>query len=187
MDWIRKHATGLDVLFSNARLVEVGLNLTMFSTGIFDESEWSLYILWQALRRLFRPGAKKNIRMLFPVYELTMEEQLIDLMGLKMRAAQIFYGDEISGALVEENESDILEELVRNAMKGVRSARAEALFGGAVWKQSPAMKQEPVIEIEPDVDIENAGPTWEEMRLSARSSERIRRTKRKEVNQIALF
>lgn len=53
--WLKNHADEFDVLLSNARLIEVGLNLTMFNTKIY-EAEWSLYVLWQALRRLYRPG-----------------------------------------------------------------------------------------------------------------------------------
>ena len=55
--WIQRHAPAIDVLLTNARLVKVGLNLRMFATGIFFEFEWSLAILWQAMRRVYRPGA----------------------------------------------------------------------------------------------------------------------------------
>ena len=39
--WIKNHAHEFDVLLTNARLVEVGLNLTMFNTAILFEFEWS--------------------------------------------------------------------------------------------------------------------------------------------------
>jgi len=38
---MKKHATKVDVLITNARLVEVGLNLVMFPTAIFFELEAS--------------------------------------------------------------------------------------------------------------------------------------------------
>jgi hypothetical protein len=66
--WIQKHASHLDVLLTNARLVKVGPNLRMFSTAIFYEIEWSLAILWQTMRRVYRPGAPLPVRVIFPAY-----------------------------------------------------------------------------------------------------------------------
>ena len=126
---MKNHADEFDVLLSNARLIEVGLNLTMFNTEIFYEAEWSLYVLWQALRRLYRPGASKKVRAFFPCYSGTMEEGLIDLMGHKMLSAQTFYGDEVGGALVEEvDDGDLLGDLVRKALGQLQIGRAEGLF-----------------------------------------------------------
>lgn len=130
--WIKQNAEKMDVLITNSRLVEVGLNLTTFSTGIFFEAEWSLYILWQALRRLYRPGAPRPVEMYFPVYEGTLEEGALDLLGAKMKAAQIFYGDEVGGALIEdEDESDLLHSLLRRALGDVAVGRADGLFAPA--------------------------------------------------------
>jgi hypothetical protein len=130
--WIKQNANKLDVLITNSRLVEVGLNLTTFNTGIFYETEWSLYILWQALRRLYRPGALFPVQMYFPVYEGTLEEGAINLLGAKMKAAQIFYGDEVGGALIEdEDEGDILHGLLRQALGEIEVGRAEGLFANS--------------------------------------------------------
>ncbi len=128
--WIKQNAEKMDVLLTNARLVEVGLNLSMVNTGIFYECEWSLYTLWQALRRLYRPGASMPVQMYFPVYEGTLEEGAINLLGAKMKAAQIFFGDEVGGALIEdEDDSDMLHGLLRQALGQVEVGRAEGLFG----------------------------------------------------------
>jgi hypothetical protein len=127
--WIKQNAEKMDVLVTNSRLVEVGLNLTTFSTGIFYEAEWSLYTLWQAMRRLYRPGAPRPVQMYFPVYEGALEEGALDLLGAKMKAAQIFYGDEVGGALIEdEDESDLLHSLLRHALGDIAVGRAEGLF-----------------------------------------------------------
>lgn len=128
--WIKHNIGKMDVLLTNARLVEVGLNLTMFNTGIFYETEWSLYVLWQAMRRLYRPGALLPVQMYFPVYEGTLEEGALNLLGAKMKAAQIFYGDNVGGALVEEeDEGDLLHGLLRQALGQVDVGRAEGIFG----------------------------------------------------------
>jgi len=128
--WLKYQAKNFDVLITNVRLVEMGLNLTMFSTAIFGELEWSLYVIWQAMRRLWRPGAPKPVKVLFPVYEGTLEEQMINLIGAKMRAASLFYGDEVGSALVEEeDEASLLQDLVRTALSDAPVGRAETIFG----------------------------------------------------------
>jgi hypothetical protein len=126
--WIQKQAPHLDVLLTNARLVKVGLNLRMFSTAIFYEIEWSLAILWQAMRRIYRPGAPLPVRVIFPAYAGTLEERALSLIGQKMKAASLFYGDEVASALTEEDESDFLNDLVRSVLKKEQFARAESIF-----------------------------------------------------------
>ena len=126
--WIQKHAPNIDVLLTNARLVKVGLNLRMFSTAIFYEIEWSLAILWQAMRRVYRPGASLPVRVIFPAYAGTLEERALSLLGQKMKAASLFYGDEIASALTEEDESDFLNELVRSVLKKEQVNRVESIF-----------------------------------------------------------
>ena len=148
--WIKRHAGAFDVLLTNARLVQVGLNLTSFSTGIFYELDLSLYVVWQSMRRLYRPGQPQPVRMLFPIYENTLEARMLDLIGNKMLAAQIFYGDDVSGALVEEGaESDLLGDLVRAALGEIDIGRAEGLFnlGG---EASTSSAEPPGLSAAPD-------------------------------------
>jgi hypothetical protein len=127
--WLKANARRFDVMLTNARLVEVGLNLTMFNTAIFYEIEYSLYVVWQSMRRLYRPGAPLPVRLYFPVYAHSMEERALDLVGHKMLAGQVFYGDEVSGALVEDcDEGDLLGDLLRVAMGKLDIGRAEGVF-----------------------------------------------------------
>ena len=126
--WIQKHAPNMDVLLTNARLVKVGLNLRMFSTAIFYEIEWSLAILWQAMRRVYRPGASLPVRVIFPAYTGTLEERALNLIGQKMKAAGLFYGDEVASALTEEDENDFLNELVRSVLRKEQFSRTESIF-----------------------------------------------------------
>jgi hypothetical protein len=127
--WIQRHAPAFDVLLTNARLVKVGLNLRMFATAVFYEFEWSLAILWQAMRRVYRPGAPLPVRILFPAYENTLEERALSLIGQKMKAASLFYGDEVASALTEEDESDFLNELVRSVLQKEELVRVTGIFG----------------------------------------------------------
>jgi len=126
--WIEKHIGDIDVLITNARLVKVGLNLRMFATAVFYEIEWSLPILWQAMRRVYRPGAPLPVRVLFPTYENTLEERALNLLGQKMKAAQLFYGDEVASALCDDEEGDFLNDLILSVLKDDRLERASAIF-----------------------------------------------------------
>lgn len=140
--WLKQHSHEWDVLLTNARLVQVGLNLVMFSTAIFFELEWSLAVIWQAMRRLYRPGAPKPVKVYFPVYENTLEEKALNLLGAKMLAAMAFYGDEATGALVDEGDGGLMEDLrrmVMGEMRGLNVGRAEGVFtqGGALVSDSP--------------------------------------------------
>jgi hypothetical protein len=81
------------------------------------------------MRRLYRPGAPLPVKLYFPVYESTLEEHALDLIGAKMLAAMTLYGDEITGALVEEgDEGDLLNDLVRKALGNLSIGRAEGIF-----------------------------------------------------------
>ncbi len=57
-------------------------------------------------------------------------EQALNLLGAKMKAAQIFYGDNVGGALIEEeNKGDLFQGLVRQALGQVDIGHAEGMFG----------------------------------------------------------
>ena len=86
-EWIAKRADSLDVLICNPKLVETGLDLVQFSSIVFAEIEYSLYTLWQALRRVWRLGQTKPVKALFSVYDGTMEAKALALIGKKMKAA----------------------------------------------------------------------------------------------------
>ena len=85
--WIEDHGY-VDTLITNPRLVQTGLDLVSFQTVVFYEPEYSLYTLWQALRRVWRLGQTQPVKAVFAVYKDAMEAQALALMGRKMRAAQ---------------------------------------------------------------------------------------------------
>ncbi len=185
--WLRANAPKYDVLLTNARLVEVGLNLTMFNTALFYEIEWSLAIVWQAMRRLYRPGAPKKVKVFFPVYEGTQEAYALDLLGHKMMAAQVLYGDNVSGALVDEIGTDLLHDLVNKAMNKVEIGRAEGVFSIG---SAPAITMSPIgCPTMPSAVLEIAsGGLWAE--LVARRQEIVKtgkRARKQVTGQSSLF
>jgi len=114
--WINQHAPHLDVLISNPKLVETGLDLVMFSDIRFYGLPLSLYTLWQAMRRVWRLGQTCEVTCGFMVYKGTIEHALLSRVGSKLKAAMTLYGDQASGAIVETDESDIQADLIRKAM-----------------------------------------------------------------------
>jgi len=83
------------------------------------------------MRRLYRPGAPKPVKLCFPVYTGTLAEAALDLIGQKMMAAQVFYGDDAAagGALVDEgDDGDLLNDIVRKALGKLDVGRAEGIF-----------------------------------------------------------
>jgi hypothetical protein len=124
--WLEKHHP--DILITNPKRVETGLDLVMYHTAIFYEIEYSLYTVWQACRRIWRPGQTRPVKVYYVVYRDTMEEQAIRLIGKKMAAGQMLYGDDVAGALVDD-EDDFMKELLRAIMDDEELAAVESLFG----------------------------------------------------------
>jgi len=98
--WLRKQRA--NVLITNPKLVETGLDLVQYSTVVFYEVEYSLYTLWQACRRVWRLGQVRPVKVYYLTYEGTLEEKAYALIGQKIKAAQLLYGDEVASALVED-------------------------------------------------------------------------------------
>lgn len=131
-EWIAKRVVGLDALVVNPRLVETGLDLIAFSSVVFAEIEYSLYTLWQAVRRVWRLGQTKPVKAIFSVYSEAMEARALALMGQKMKAAQLLYGDEVGGAIVPEEDGDILMKLAREALESADLPDLQSLFADEV-------------------------------------------------------
>jgi hypothetical protein len=101
--WVNRQVkNGLDVLLCNPRLVQTGLDLVDFPTVIFYEIEYSIYLVQQASRRTWRLGQTHPVDVYFAVYDCTMEHRAVAHVGKKVAAAQLLYGDDIAGALVDQ-------------------------------------------------------------------------------------
>lgn len=122
--WINKHADSIDVLLTNPRNVETGLDLIHFNHICVYEPETSLYILWQAERRIWRPGQIKDCTVEYMVYSNTMEDRFINLMMEKKGAAYMLYGDDPGGAMVTTDSDNVLVELARRALNDASIKRS---------------------------------------------------------------
>ncbi|GAP10023.1 hypothetical protein BECAL_01178 [Bellilinea caldifistulae] len=136
--WIDRHAD-VDVLITNPRLVATGLDLVNFASVVFAEVEYSLYVLWQALRRVWRLGQTKPVKAVLSVYRGTMEAQALALMGRKMRAAQLLYGDNVGGAIVPVEDGDFITELAREVLRGAQLEDLQSLFADEMQMSNSPM------------------------------------------------
>lgn len=119
MAWITANAPSMDVLIVNPKLVETGLTLTMFSAIVFYEMTPSLYTAWQSMRRVWRLGQENSVETRYLAYRSTVEEDILQRMGSKMKAASILYGNSASSVLETSDSSiSIEEEIIRAALSG---------------------------------------------------------------------
>jgi hypothetical protein len=137
--WVRVNAPRVHVLIVNPRLVETGLDLVQFATVVFYEINYSLFTMWQAMRRVWRLGQTQPVKVVFAAYDGTMEADALALMGQKMGAAQLLYGDEVGGALVPEDTGDFLTQLARTVLEGKELPDLQALFAEARPTTASAM------------------------------------------------
>jgi hypothetical protein len=155
--WIRRQAPAMDVLLVNAGLVKTGLDLVMFNDLVFYETNTSLYTVWQSMRRVWRLGQKRPVTTTFLAYRGAMEAQLLDLMGDKMKAAMLLYGDDAAGALVDtDTDEDLARELIRRALDGKTIEAAGDLNGRSLFGHEPAAV---VVQPEPDA-VALPAPDW---------------------------
>ncbi len=119
MAWIKANAPSMDALIVNPKLVETGLTLTMFSDIVFYELTPSLYVLWQSMRRVWRLGQNRNVTTKFLAYGETVEADILQRMGRKMKYASMLYGDSAASVLESDDENgSIQEEIIRAALAG---------------------------------------------------------------------
>jgi len=130
--WLQ-HRVGkgmIDVLVTNPRLVETGLDLIDFQTTVFFEVEYSVYTMTQAARRTWRIGQTQDVEVHFAIYSNTMEHRAASLVGQKLAAAQLLYGDSVEGALVDQSDSGhgFLADLARSVIEGADVPDLGCLF-----------------------------------------------------------
>jgi hypothetical protein len=176
-EWIAKRVNTIDALICNPRLVETGLDLVQFSTVVFFEIEYSLYTLWQSVRRVWRLGQTQPVKAIFSVYSTAMEATALALMGKKMKAAQLVYGDEVGGAIVPEEEGDFLTQLARDVLDGAKLSDLQTLFADDLQ-----MSHNPMGSLTTPSAVIVPGPkvmTWDDW--VRQKTVVVRRTRRKEV------
>ncbi|MBF0121199.1 MAG: DEAD/DEAH box helicase [Desulfobacterales bacterium] len=106
--WLNvKLSTGnYDVLITNPRLIETGLDLLQFPTIIYFQTGYSTFTLRQSSRRSWRIGQDKPVKIYYMVYQNTVQETALSLMAEKMQVALAVEGDLSDKGLTALSNSD---------------------------------------------------------------------------------
>jgi len=108
-NWVKK---GMEVLITNPKKVEVGMDLLDFPTIIFYQIPVSTYTLRQASRRSWRIPQKRPVKVFFLTYAGTMQTRLMQLMADKLMTSLAIEGelsDKGLAALSETSDSMAME------------------------------------------------------------------------------
>ncbi len=122
-EWVEKRvAAGLQVLITNPRCVETGLDLNAFTTLIFYSMGYNLFTLRQASRRSWRinqTAPRVEVYMLY--YVDTMQAKAMKLMASKLAVAGIIEGtfsDE--GLAAMSDVKDLTSQMAKELTEGIR-------------------------------------------------------------------
>jgi len=88
--WVEK---GIDVLITNPKKVEVGMDLLDFPSIIFYQIPMSTYTLRQASRRSWRIPQKRPVNVYFLTYSGSMQTRLMQLMADKLMCSLAIEGE----------------------------------------------------------------------------------------------
>lgn len=134
-DWIRDRLDkGLDVLITNPKCVQTGLDLVDFPTIVFQEIEYSVFVLRQASRRSWRIGQNRDVEVHYFVYDNTIQTDGLKLIATKYKASLGIEGEFLDDGLAVYNtscESDLYYDLAKSIV-------GEIEIGGSVediWRE----------------------------------------------------
>jgi hypothetical protein len=76
--------------------------------------------MWQAMKRAYRLGQTQPVEIYFLIYKGAMEAHALNLVGQKMGAALLLYGDNAASAIADEadGDGDVLAELTTKILQG---------------------------------------------------------------------
>ena len=122
-EWVEKQvANGLQVLITNPTLVQTGLDLNDFTTLIFFNVAYNLFVFRQASRRSWRINQKSpRIEVYLFYYGGTMQYRATKLMASKLAAATVIEGNISDEGLAALSDcQDMTTQLARELTKGIR-------------------------------------------------------------------
>ena len=122
-DWVNKRVKGgLQVLITNPRCVETGLDLNAFTTIIFYSMGYNLFTLRQASRRSWRinqTALRVEVYMLY--YTDTMQAKAMKLMASKLAVAGIIEGTfSEEGLAAMSDVKDLTSQMAKELALGIR-------------------------------------------------------------------
>jgi hypothetical protein len=143
-EWVSSRVReGVDVLVTNPRLVQTGLDLVDFPSVVWMEIDYSVYVLRQASRRSWRIGQRQPVEVTFLAYAGTLQADALSLVAAKTRASLMVEGElpEEGLAALDGDGGDVFLELARRLLEPADNSDSherslEALFAEARRGQS---------------------------------------------------
>ena len=142
--WVaEKVKQGIDVLVCHPRLVQTGLDLIDFPTIVWDEVDYSTYVMRQASRRSWRIGQTRPVKVVFMSYRNTLQADALKLVAQKLQSSLAVegelpedglaaYGDDgddvmmaLARKIVSGDEEDADDETMEEAFAQARNAEAQ--------------------------------------------------------------
>ena len=165
-EWVDKRVkNGLQVLITNPRCVETGLDLNAFTTIIFYSMGYNLFTLRQASRRSWRinqTAPKVEVYMLY--YTDTMQAKAMKLMASKLAVAGIIEGTfSEEGLAAMSDVKDMTSQMAKELAAGIRDN---------VEDIAAAFKKMAIINPERKKTVESA-PKTDELSAPETASEAI--------------
>lgn len=122
-EWVEKRVkSGLQVLITNPRVVETGLDLNAFTTLIFYSMGYNLFTLRQASRRSWRinqTAPRVEVYMLY--YADTMQAKAMKLMASKLAVAGIIEGTfSEEGLAAMSDVKDLTSQMAKELSLGIK-------------------------------------------------------------------
>ena len=156
-DWVQKKLNeGMQVLITNQKLVETGLDLNDFTTLIFFNLSFNLYVLRQASLRSWRINqTAPKIEVYLFYFADTMQQRALKLMASKLAAATMIEGQlsEEGLAALSQN-TDMTTQLARELASGIKESVEDltATFKKMAVKNDKKEKKAPLLKvIKPEV------------------------------------
>jgi SNF2 family DNA or RNA helicase len=162
-EWIAKHVKdeNPDVLITNPRNVQTGLDLLAFPTIIYFQTGYSIYTLRQSSRRSWRIGQELPVKVYFLAYSETAQERALKLIAAKLETSNAVEGKLSADGLssMSESQNSLMYELARSILNGdkddKKSAaeawnaknRAEKAAAGVLAEANAASLREKVTEL----------------------------------------
>ena len=122
-EWVEKRVnSGLQVLITNPKVVETGLDLNAFTTIIFYSMGYNLFTLRQASRRSWRinqTAPRVEVYMLY--YANTMQAKAMKLMASKLAVAGIIEGTfSEEGLAAMSDVKDMTSQMAKELAQGIK-------------------------------------------------------------------
>ena len=169
-EWVDKRLKkGIRVLITNPALVETGLDLNAFTTLIFYNIAYNLYIFRQASRRSWRinqTAPKVEVYMFY--YKDTMQQRALRLMASKLSAATVIEGNISEEGLAAMSDcEDLTTQLAKELMLGLKenvddladSFKKMAILGNREQKANGQLEQAAPVAAEQSKPEDARNPT----------------------------